>query len=110
MHVGVCAIQLRMPENDTLKGKRRVLRSLLARVRSRFNVSIAEVADNDRHRLVSLGISCTSNDPRHANEMLSRVVTFIQDMRGDTEFLDYNLEILTMNENPNYELPLPDLQ
>ena len=94
MHIGICAIQLRMPENDTLKGKRRLLRSLVARVRSRFNVSIAEVDDNDRRRLLTLGVSCVSNDPRHANEVLSRVVAYVQDTRGDAELMDYSLEII----------------
>lgn len=94
MHVGICAIQLRMPENDTLKGKRSFLRSLVARVHSRFNVSIAEVDDNDRRRLLSLGISCVSNDSRHANEVLSRVVSYIQSVLGDAEFIDYSLEII----------------
>ena len=94
MHIGICAIQLRMPENDTLKGKRRLLRSLVARVRSRFNVSIAEVDDNDRRRLLTLGVSCVSNDPGHANEVLSRVVAYVQDTRGDAELMDYSLEII----------------
>ena len=94
MHVGICAIQLRMPENDTLKGKRSLLRSLVARVHSRFNVSIAEVDNNDRQRLLSLGISCVSNDSRHANEVLSRVVSYIQSILGDAEFIDYSLEII----------------
>ena len=94
MHIGICAIQLRMPETDTLKGKRRLLRSLVARVRSRFNVSIAEVDDNDRWRLLTLGVSCVSNDPRHANEVLSRVVAYVQDTRGDAELMDYSLEII----------------
>ena len=94
MHIGICAIQLRIPENDTLKGKRRVLRSLVSRVHSRFNVSIAEVDDNDRRRLLTLGVTCVSNNPRHANEMLSRVVAYIEDIRGDAELLDYGLEII----------------
>ena len=94
MHIGICVIQFRMPENDTLKGKRRVLRSLVSRVRSRFNVSIAEVDDNDRRKLLTLGVTCVSNDPRHANEVLSRVVAYVQDIRGDAELLDYSLEII----------------
>ena len=94
MHIGICAIQLRMPENDTLKGKRRLLRSLVARVRSRFNVSIAEVDDNDRLLLLTLGVSCVSNAPRHANEVLSRVVAYVQNIRGDAELMDYSLEII----------------
>ena len=94
MHIGICAIQLRMPENDTLKGKRRVLRSLVSRVRSRFNVSIAEVDDNDLWQRLTLGVCCVSNDSAHANEILSRVVSFVEDFRDDLVLLDYEIEII----------------
>ncbi len=94
MHVGICTIQLRLPGNGSLKGKRSVVRSLTARVRSRFNVSIAEVEDNEKWQLLTLGVSCVSNDARHANEMLSRVVDYVLGMRGDVELLDYSLEVI----------------
>ncbi len=95
MNVGVGRIQLRLPENDSLKGKRHTLRSVIDRVKGRFNVSIAEVDDNDRWCLITLGVTCVSNDARHANEMLSRVVDYIDSIRGDAELLDYQVEILT---------------
>ena len=94
MNVGVCSIRLRIPENGSLKGKRSVFRSISSRVRSRFNVSIAEVEDNDRWQLLTLGVSCVSNDSRHVNEMLSRVVDYVQSIRGDAELMDYSVEIL----------------
>ncbi|MSQ22302.1 MAG: DUF503 domain-containing protein [Dehalococcoidia bacterium] len=78
MHVGVCHIQLRLPENGTLKDKRQVVRSVTSRTRQKFNVSIAEVADNDHHQLLTLGVSCISNNSRHANEVISNVVEYIQ--------------------------------
>ena len=78
-----------------MKDKRRVLRSISTRVRSRFNVSIAEVDDNDRWQLLALGVCCVSNDSRHANEMLSRVVSCVQSIRADAELLDYTLEIIS---------------
>ena len=94
MHVGVCRIQVRLPENLSLKGKRRVVKSITARVGSKFNVSVAEVDDNDLWQLATIGISCVSNDKRHTNEVLSRVVSFITDSRFDIEILDYEIEIL----------------
>ena len=94
MNVGVCKIQLRLPENGTLKGKRQVFRSVSSRVRHKFNVSIAEVESNDHHQLLTLGVSCVSNDSRHANEVLSHVVDYIQSLRLDAELLDYELEII----------------
>ncbi|MBI2871771.1 MAG: DUF503 domain-containing protein [Chloroflexi bacterium] len=94
MQVGMGRLALRLPENATLKGKRQVARSIISRVRSRFNVSIAEVDDNDKWQILSLGVTCVSNDARHANEVLSRVMDYIQAIRGDAELLDYEIELV----------------
>ncbi len=94
MHTGVCRIRLRLPESLSLKDKRRVLKSITARVGNKFNVSVAEIDDNDLWQLAALGICCVSNDKRHANEVLSRVVNFITDSRFEIEVLDYEIEIL----------------
>ena len=94
MHVGICRIRFRLPENLSLKGKRRVLKSITTRVGNKFNVSVAEVDDQDLWQLATLGISCVSNDKRHANQVLSRVVDFITDSRFEIEILDYEIEIL----------------
>ena len=94
MHVGVCRIRFRLPENLSLKGKRRVLKSITTRVGNKFNVSVAEVDDNDLWQLATLGISCVSNDKRHTNEVLSKVVSFISESRFEVEILDYEIEIL----------------
>ncbi len=94
MNVGVCKIKLRLPENLSLKGKRRVLKSIITQVRSKFNVSVAEVDDQDLWQLATLGICCVSNNGRYTNEVLSKVVDFIVNGRFDVEILDYEIEIL----------------
>jgi len=94
MNVGVCRISLRLPENLSLKGKRGVLKSIITRVRSKFNVSMAEVDDHELWQLTTLGICCVSNDGRYTNEVLSKVVDFIVNGRFDVEILDYEIEIL----------------
>ena len=94
MNVGVCRIRLRLPENLSLKGKRRVLKSITTQVRSKFNVSVAEIDDQGLWQLATLGISCISNNNRYTNEVLSKVVNFIADARFEIEMLDYEIEIL----------------
>lgn len=96
MNVGVCKVSLRLPENATLKGKRQILKSITTRIANKFNVAIAEVDGNDLWQRAELGICLVSNDKRHANEVLSRVVNFIIDNRFDVEILDYQIEILTV--------------
>lgn len=94
MSVGALRVRLRFPENESLKGKRRMLKSITAQVRNKFNVSIAEVEDQDLWQLATLGIVCVSSERRHANEILSKVMDFITAIRGDTEILDYEIELL----------------
>ena len=97
MHVGICRLDLRLPENMSLKDKRRVLRSVSARVTGKFNVAIAEVDNGDRWQLATLGICCISNDHRHTNEVLSKVVDFIINSHPDAEILNYNIEIIPLS-------------
>lgn len=94
MNVGICKIRLRLPENQSLKGKRRVLKSITARLKNKFNVSVAEVDDQDLWQLATLGICCVSNDQRFTNEVLSKIVDFITGSGFDVEILGYEIEIL----------------
>ncbi len=96
MNVGVCRIKLRLPENQSLKGKRRVLKSITTRVKNRFNVSIAEVDDQNLWQLATLGICCVSNSSRLTNEVLSKVVDFVTEGRFEIDILDYEIEILSV--------------
>jgi len=95
MNVGVCRIELCLPENLSLKGKRRVLKSIVARVKNRFDVSVAEIDDQELWQLATLGICYVSNNNRHANEVLSKVVDFIVNGRFEVEILNYEIELLT---------------
>ena len=93
MVIGVCTVYLRIPANHSLKGKRQVLRSLIARVRKDFNVSIAEVDQQDSWQAATLGIACVSADSAYAHGLLSRVVEAIQSYRLDAEVIDYTMEM-----------------
>jgi len=95
MNVGVCRIHLEFPASHSLKDKRKVLRSIVERVQSRFNVAIAEVDRNDSWQVATLGVTCVSNDSQHANEMLSKVVHYVQDCREEAVIADYDVEMLT---------------
>ena len=96
MNVGVCRISLRLPENLSLKGKRRVLKSITSRIRNKFNVSVAEVDDHELWQLATLGVCCVSNNKRYTNEVLSKVVDFIANGWFEIEMLNYEIEILTI--------------
>lgn len=96
MNVGTLRVRLRLPENGSLKGKRKIVKSISSRVGNKFNVSIAEVDDLDHWQATTLGIACVSNDGRHANEMLSKLMDYIEVVKGDAEVLSYEIEIINI--------------
>jgi len=96
MHVGVARVALHLAENSSLKGKRMVVKSVAQRVRNRFNVAVAEVDTQDAWEVITLGIVCVSEDRRHANEMLSKVVDFIESERLDAEVGVVELELIAV--------------
>ena len=96
MIIGTCRVRLRFPENLSLKGKRQVLKSVTTRLKSKFNVSVAEVDDNDLWQVATLGICTVSNNKRYTNEVLSKAMDFIIDGRFELEILDYDIEIISV--------------
>jgi uncharacterized protein YlxP (DUF503 family) len=81
MVVGVLQIELTIPSADSLKAKRMVLRSLKDRIRRNFNVSVAEVDDNDQWQSAVMAAVVVSNDRRFANQVLSKIGDSIKGSR-----------------------------
>lgn len=95
MIVGVCLLDLRIPENHSLKGKRHVLKKMIDRVKHRFNVSISEVGDQDLWQRAQIGICAVGNDRRHINSSLDHVIDFIEKMQL-IELIHTEMEILSV--------------
>ena len=96
MSVALCNLTLRLPENSSLKGKRMVVKSIAQRVRNRFNVAVAEVDTQDAWQIATLGIVCVSDDRRHTNEVLSKVLEYIESERLDAEVGDVEMELIAV--------------
>jgi uncharacterized protein YlxP (DUF503 family) len=94
MHVSVCQIELRLPENHSLKGKRQVIKSIITRLQNKFNISVAEVDNQGLWQLCTLGVACVSNHRRHAGETLANVVKFIVQNYPNVELLSSEIETL----------------
>ncbi len=94
MNVGVCRIELRIPENQSLKAKRQIVKSIIARLQNTYNVSVAEVDNQDLWQLASLGVSCVSNHRRHADETLQAVLKFIVQNYPSVEIVSSETETL----------------
>ncbi|MBI5545929.1 MAG: DUF503 domain-containing protein [Deltaproteobacteria bacterium] len=80
MFVAVARITLSIPEAGSLKSKRHVVHKVLDKVKARFNVSAAEVADLDLWQRATLGIASVANEHTFAQESISKVVRFIEEM------------------------------
>lgn len=94
MVIGTVRITLYLPENYSLKDKRHDVRSLLAQVSNTFRVSAAEVGELDSWTRAVLGIACISNDTRHANEVISKVVDFVESHLPEGGVEDYEVEMV----------------
>lgn len=90
--IGLCTLDLFLGEANSLKDKRRVLKSMLEKVKSRFNVSIAEVDRQDLWQRATVAFACVSNERAHADSTLSAVVRYLEQM--DAQITACQTEIL----------------
>ena len=92
MIIGSCSIELHLPESESLKDKRQIIKSVKDRIRNKFNVSIAEVDGNDLWQRTVLAACVVANDKKFINQVLTQV---IEQVKRETSvvLLDYHLEI-----------------
>lgn len=95
MVIGTCKITLLIHDNGSLKGKRQVLKSVIEKVRNRFNVSIAEVGDNDLWQRATVGVCAVGNDRAHVNSVMDKVLDFIVGLHT-AEVLDHGMELINL--------------
>lgn len=80
MVVGVCTVELFIPESQSLKDKRQVLHSLKDRLRGKFNLSVAEVDGQDLWQKAVLGMACVANENGHVEQVLEQALNVIKSM------------------------------
>lgn len=78
MIIGTLEVKLIVPWSHSLKEKRMVLRSITERIKNKFNVSVAEVDNQDLHQSIVLGIACVSNETSHVSSVLQKVLDYIE--------------------------------
>ena len=97
MVLGVCRLQLILPEAHSLKEKRGVVQSLLAQARRKFNVAISEVEDQNSWQGAGLGFSVVSADGRHADRMIQEIMEFLErrvNAEGGAQLGGYETELI----------------
>lgn len=93
MVVGICQLNLSIPGAHSLKDKRQVLKSLMARVRGSFNSSVAEVGQNDLWQSAVIGIAVVGNDRGFVNSTLDNIIDFIEGLRT-VDIVSHEIEIM----------------
>lgn len=93
MIIGTFTVEVLIYGTNSLKEKRHVIKSLIGRMKSRFNVSVAEVDNNDKWQIATLGFSMVTNDTNHANSTISNVLNFIE-RDNRVEITNHFIEIL----------------
>lgn len=89
--LGLCTLELYIPQSHSLKDKRQVLRSIKNKVKNNFNVVIAEVGAQDRWQHAVLAVTTLSNDQTMVNSVLDKVFSQIASY-PEAEVIDHSLE------------------
>ena len=96
MYVATARITLHLLSSGSLKDKRQVVRSVLARARNQFEVAAAEVDSQEVWNLAVIGVACVSGDGGHALGMVERVIRSIEASRPDVEVTEATTDVLTV--------------
>ncbi|HSL94182.1 MAG TPA: DUF503 domain-containing protein [Bacillota bacterium] len=91
--LGYCAFELYLPASTSLKDKRAEIKSLLARVRQKFNVGVAEVSHHEKWQLSGLAVVAVANERKYVEEVLDNVISFVE-RQTTGEVISRSTEIL----------------
>jgi len=95
MVVGFGTIKFRLHDCRSLKGKRKIVKSIVARLRNAFNASVAEVGSNDIHQRAEIGFALAGNSRQVINSKIDKIFNFAEDL-GLAEIIDTEMEIVNL--------------
>src|SRR4051794_35709411 len=97
MVIGACTIELYLPGLGSLKEKRSLLKSLIARLHKEFHISAAEVGYHDTWQSTTIGVAMVSTSAAHAQNLLDNLVDWIEASRPDLEVVDHYIEVISFS-------------
>lgn len=95
MVVGCGIIHFRLHGCRSLKGKRKIIKSIISRIRNTFNVSIAETGSNDIYQKAEVGFAIVGNDTAVVNSKIDKVINLADDL-GLAVIIDSDIEIIKL--------------
>jgi len=103
MIVGLCKIYLSAQWVNSLKEKRMIVKSIIDKVKNKFNVSIAEVEKQDMHKFIVIGFACVSNSSSHINSIIDNVVNFIEkNASAIVDDVQYEISPVKIQQNTGF--------
>ena len=94
MAIGLLTLELYLPLNDSLKGKRSILKPLIARLRRDYNVSICEADAQDTLSRAVLEVVCVSGNGALAHRQLQNVAQRVEGWRMDAQLIDVDGNVI----------------
>ncbi|MBW1849851.1 MAG: DUF503 domain-containing protein [Deltaproteobacteria bacterium] len=95
MVVGIGVIKFRLHGIRSLKGKRKVVKSIISRLRNNFNISVSEVGSNDIYQRAEIGFALVGNDKRVINSKIDKVFNLADEL-GLAEIIDSEMEMINL--------------
>ena len=95
MVVGIGIITFRLHDCRSLKGKRKIIKSIISQVRNKFNVSVAEIGSNEIYQKSEIGFSLVGNDRQLLNSKIDKIFNMVDDM-GLAEVVDTEMELINI--------------
>lgn len=93
MTIGTLEIRLNAPWVHSLKEKRMIVKSIIAKIRNKYNVSVIEMEDQDLHQSIVIGIACLAANNAQMDSIMDNVISFIED-NTEAEIIDIRREKL----------------
>ncbi len=78
MIIGICRIEIFLPNLQSLKEKRRVLKRLIQKLRQKYNISIAEIENQDKWQRTTLAVVCVSTSSRFVNKVIDQILNEVE--------------------------------
>jgi uncharacterized protein YlxP (DUF503 family) len=95
MVVGFGIIRFRLHDCHSLKGKRKIIKAIISRLRNAFNASVAEVGSNDVYQRAEIGFALAGNDRMLVNSKIDKMFNFVEEL-GLAEVVDTEMEIINL--------------
>ena len=95
MVIGIGVIRFRLHECRSLKGKRKIVKSIVGKIRNAFNVSVAEVGSNDIYQRADIGFALAGNNRKVINSKIDKIFNMAEAL-GLAEIVDTEMEIINL--------------